>query len=36
LVIEAERHDLLEILDSRYRARLTIVAGQLATTQWHD
>lgn len=35
-VLEAERHDLLEILEDRYGARSTIMTSQLPTTQWHD
>ena len=35
-VLEAERHDLLEILEDRYGARSTIMTSQLPTTKWHD
>ena len=31
-----QRRDLLEILDDRYAARSTLVAGQLPVERWHD
>ncbi|BBC02410.1 DNA replication protein DnaC [Bradyrhizobium japonicum] len=31
----AARHDLLEILEDRYRRRSTIVTGELPVDQWH-
>jgi DNA replication protein DnaC len=33
---DAERRDLLEILEDRYGARSTIITSQLPTTKWHD
>jgi DNA replication protein DnaC len=35
-VLEAERHDLLEILEDRHALRATIMTSQLPTTKWHD
>lgn len=35
-VLDAERHDLLEILEDRYASRSTIMTSQLPTTKWHD
>lgn len=33
---DAERRDMLEILEDRYGARSTIFTSQLPTTKWHD
>lgn len=33
---DAERRDLLEILEDRYRTRATIITSQLPTEHWHD
>ena len=33
---DAERRDMLELLEDRYGARSTIMTSQLATTRWHD
>jgi DNA replication protein DnaC len=33
---EAERQDLLEILEDRYRTRSTIMTSQIPREQWHD
>jgi len=33
---DAERRDLLEILEDRYGARSTVITSQLPTTKWHD
>lgn len=33
---EAQRHDLLEVLDDRYRSSSTIVTSQLPIAKWHD
>jgi len=33
---EAERRDVLEVLEDRYGTRSTIVTSQLPPTQWHD
>jgi DNA replication protein DnaC len=33
---DAERRDLLEILEDRYGARSTIITSQLPPAQWHD
>jgi len=33
---DAERRDILEILEDRYGTRSTIVTSQLPPTQWHD
>ena len=33
---DAERRDLLEILEDRYGTRSTIITSQLPTTKWHD
>ena len=33
---DAERHDLLEILDDRYGNRSTIITSQLPVAKWHD
>jgi DNA replication protein DnaC len=33
---DAERRDLLEILEDRHGARSTIITSQLPTTKWHD
>lgn len=33
---DAERRDLLEILEDRYGAKSTIITSQLPTTKWHD
>jgi DNA replication protein DnaC len=35
-VQDAERHDLLEILEDRYASRSTIMTSQLPTAKWHD
>ena len=35
-VLEAERHDLLEILEDRHALRATIMTSQLPTAKWHD
>lgn len=32
---ETQRHDLLELLDDRYRYASTLVTSQLPTAQWH-
>jgi DNA replication protein DnaC len=32
---ETQRHDLLELLDDRYRHASTLVTSQLPTAQWH-
>lgn len=34
-VTEAQRHDLLEVLDDRYGHASTLVTSQLPTAQWH-
>lgn len=34
-VSEAERHELLEILEERYGARSTVITSQLPTDKWH-
>jgi DNA replication protein DnaC len=33
---EAQRQDLLEVFDDRYRAGSTVVTSQLPVEQWHD
>ena len=33
---EAERHDLLEILEDRYGNRSTVLTSQLPPSKWHD
>lgn len=33
---EAQRHDLLEVLEDRYDARSTIVTSQLPFAKWHE
>lgn len=33
---DAQRHDLLEVLDDRYGERSTIVTSQLPVPKWHD
>ena len=33
---EAQRHDLLEVLEDRYGERSTIVTSQLPISKWHD
>jgi len=33
---EAERHDLLEILEDRYERRSTLVTSQLPVGHWHE
>lgn len=33
---EANRHDLLEVLEDRYAQRSTVVTSQLPIAQWHD
>jgi DNA replication protein DnaC len=33
---DAERRDLLEILEDRYGARSTLLTSQLPTSKWHD
>lgn len=33
---DAERRDLLEILEDRYRTRATLITSQLPTEHWHD
>lgn len=33
---DAQRHDLLEVLEDRYDARSTIVTSQLPVEKWHD
>lgn len=33
---EAQRHDLLEVLEDRYGARATIVTSQLPRESWHE
>jgi DNA replication protein DnaC len=33
---EAQRHDLLEVLEDRYGARATVVTSQLPRENWHD
>ena len=35
-VQDAERRDLLEILEDRYGVRSTIITSQLPPAQWHD
>ena len=35
-VTDAQRADLLEILEDRYGVRSTIVTSQLPPAQWHD
>jgi len=35
-VRDAQRHDLLEVLDDRYGERSTIVTSQLPIPKWHD
>ena len=35
-VQEAERHDLLEIMEDRYATRSTIMTSQLPPAKWHD
>lgn len=34
-ITEAQRHDLLELLDDRYRHTATLVTSQLPIAQWH-
>jgi len=33
---DAQRHDLLEVLDDRYGERSTVVTSQLPIAKWHD
>lgn len=33
---DAQRHDLLEVLDDRYAERSTVVTSQLPIEKWHD
>ncbi|GAB5542778.1 MAG: hypothetical protein SangKO_025380 [Sandaracinaceae bacterium] len=33
---DAQRHDLLEVLDDRYGERSTVVTSQLPIEKWHD
>ena len=33
---DAERHDLLEILEDRHALRSTIMTSQLPLKKWHD
>jgi len=33
---DAERRDLLELLEDRYGARSTVITSQLPTAKWHD
>ena len=33
---DAQRHDLLEVLEDRYGQRSTIIASQLPLAKWHD
>jgi DNA replication protein DnaC len=33
---EAQRHDLLEVLEDRYAARATVVTSQLPRENWHE
>lgn len=33
---EAQRHDLLEVLEDRYGVRSTVVTSQLPVSKWHD
>jgi DNA replication protein DnaC len=33
---EAQRHDLLEVLEDRYGQRSTVVTSQLPTNKWHE
>jgi len=33
---EAQRQDLLEVLDDRYRCRSTVVTSQLPVEKWHE
>lgn len=33
---DAQRHDLLEVLDDRYGERCTVVTSQLPIDKWHD
>lgn len=33
---EAQRHDLLEVLEDRYDTRATVVTSQLPFAKWHD
>jgi DNA replication protein DnaC len=35
-VQDAERRDLVEILEDRYGVRSTIITSQLPPAQWHD
>lgn len=35
-VTDAQRHDLLEILDDRYETRSTVITSQLDPVDWHD
>jgi DNA replication protein DnaC len=35
-VTEAERRDLLEVLEDRYGMRATVITSQLAPDRWHD
>jgi DNA replication protein DnaC len=35
-VIDAERRDLLELLEDRYGPRSTIVTSQVPPQQWHE
>ena len=35
-VTEAERRDLLEVLEDRYAMRATVIASQLPPENWHD
>jgi DNA replication protein DnaC len=35
-VTEAERRDLLEMLEDRYGMRATVITSQLAPDRWHD
>jgi len=33
---EAQRHDLLEVMEDRYGSRSTVVTSQLPVAKWHD
>jgi DNA replication protein DnaC len=34
--LEADRHDLLEVIEDRYANRSTIITSQLPHTKWHE
>ena len=34
--LDADRHDLLEVIEDRYASRSTIITSQLPPTKWHE